>query len=339
MALERRPGPDQHHHDPRLELNADVLITRGVVEDSEPMRRHLSLVVLAFMAVVTLWPAPASAAELPPGGTYIDDDGNVHEGSIEAISAQGVTRGCDDRQIRFCPDLVVTRGQMAAFLSRALGLPAATGNYFTDDNSSIFEDDINKIAEAGITLGCNPPANTRFCPNGPVRRDEMATFMARAFAAIVPDTAPDKFVDDNSDIHQTSINRIAAAGITLGCNPPANDLYCPRDRVTRDQMASFLARAMGLQSMKPPAQKPIERVSRFTTFFDCCQNRVTNIRLMAKAVDGYVVMPGALTRIAAGDDASRAAARRATLRPRVSLNKDHRPRRAAPGDLSLLKLN
>jgi hypothetical protein len=38
--------------------------------------------------------------------------------------------------------------------------------------------------------------------------------------------------------------------------------------------------------------QPIERVSRFTTFFDCCQPRVTNIRTMARAIDGYMVLPG-----------------------------------------------
>ncbi|HEU4320485.1 MAG TPA: VanW family protein [Acidimicrobiia bacterium] len=37
---------------------------------------------------------------------------------------------------------------------------------------------------------------------------------------------------------------------------------------------------------------PTERVSRFTTFFNCCESRVTNIRTMARAVDGTVVMPG-----------------------------------------------
>lgn len=37
---------------------------------------------------------------------------------------------------------------------------------------------------------------------------------------------------------------------------------------------------------------PRERISRFTTFFDCCQNRVTNIRLIAAEIDGTIVMPG-----------------------------------------------
>lgn len=33
-------------------------------------------------------------------------------------------------------------------------------------------------------------------------------------------------------------------------------------------------------------------VSRFTTYHDCCQNRVSNIHLMADAVDGAIVRPG-----------------------------------------------
>ena len=40
------------------------------------------------------------------------------------------------------------------------------------------------------------------------------------------------------------------------------------------------------------SNKPIERVSRFTTFFDCCLPRVTNIRLIAREVDRTVVLPG-----------------------------------------------
>ncbi len=40
--------------------------------------------------------------------------------------------------------------------------------------------------------------------------------------------------------------------MTKGCNPPANDRYCPDDLVLRDQMASFLTRALGLTPIVPP---------------------------------------------------------------------------------------
>ena len=40
----------------------------------------------------------------------------------------------------------------------------------------------------------------------------------------------------------TEVEWMAAEGITKGCNPPDNDLYCPEAPVTRGQMAAFLYR-------------------------------------------------------------------------------------------------
>ena len=66
--------------------------------------------------------APVAAGDLPPGGTFTDDDNNIHEGSIEAIAAAGITKGCNPpANDNFCPGDTVTRGQMAAFLHRELG--------------------------------------------------------------------------------------------------------------------------------------------------------------------------------------------------------------------------
>jgi hypothetical protein len=58
---------------------------------------------------------------------------------------------------------------------------------------------------------------------------------------------------DPDEGHNADINAIAAAGITHGCNPPANDQYCPHDLVTRQEMASFLARLGGLGGNPPVA--------------------------------------------------------------------------------------
>ncbi len=128
---------------------------------------------------------------LPPGGTFSDDNGNIHEASIEAIAAFGITKGCNPPlNDLYCPSGNVTRGQMAAFLVRALGLTDdGGGNDFVDDDGSIFESDIAKLAAAGITRGCNPPTNDRFCPKDPVKRDQMAAFLARALG-LSPITPP-----------------------------------------------------------------------------------------------------------------------------------------------------
>jgi len=58
----------------------------------------------------------------------------------------------------------------------------AAGGTFTDDDTSVFEADIEWLAGAGVTLGCNPPTNDNYCPNGNVSRGQMAAFMRR-FAA------------------------------------------------------------------------------------------------------------------------------------------------------------
>ena len=188
---------------------------------------------------------------LPPGGTFVDDNGSVHEADIEAIAAAGITFGCNPpRNDRFCPDEAATRGQMAAFLDRALSLEISPVDHFTDDDGTMFEDSINALAAAGISRGCNPPDNTRYGPERSITRGEMATMLHRAFG--YPDAIGNRFTDDDGSVHEAAINSIADAGVTLGCNPPDNTWFCPDRPVTRAQMASFLARALGLKSVSPP---------------------------------------------------------------------------------------
>lgn len=214
-------------------------------------RSRLLGLLLAALAVLLVAVVGVAVAVLPPGGTFVDDDGNIHEGNIEAIAAEGITKGCNPpTNDRYCPSSSLTRGQMAAFVRRALSLPASATDYFSDDNGSVFEGDINAIAEAGITKGCNPPANDRFCPDGSITREQMAAFLRRAFE--YPAAPTDYFVDDNASIFESDINAIALAGVTLGCNPPTNNRYCPKDLVKRDQMASFFSRALDLTPIYPP---------------------------------------------------------------------------------------
>ncbi len=188
-------------------------------------------------------------------GSFGDTGGSVHRADIAKLAHAGITRGCNppDNDL-FCPTSNVTRGQMAAFLVRALALPASPIDHFTDDDESVFETNIDALAAAGITAGCNPPANDRYCPDRSVTRGQMAAFLDRALG-LAP-TATDHFTDDDETVFETNIDRLAAAGITAGCNPPANDRYCPDNSVTREQMASFLARALGLASPPPVPDGP-----------------------------------------------------------------------------------
>ena len=193
------------------------------------------------------WECDPDAQRYGHNGLFRDDDDNIHETNIELIATAGITVGCnppfnDD----FCPDADVTRGQMAAFLVRALGLSDDGGrDWFTDDDDSVFENDINKLAAAGITAGCNPPDNDEFCPGDHITRAQMAAFLVRALG-LSAGGGEDFFVDDDVSIFEDEIDRLAAAGITRGCNPPASDRFCPSENVGRDALASFLARALPL---------------------------------------------------------------------------------------------
>jgi hypothetical protein len=176
---------------------------------------------------------------------FFDILGDTFEADIEWAAEAGVTKGCNPpANTLFCPEDIVTRGQMAAFITRFLGLPAPSTDHFSDDDGSTFEDDINRLAEAGITKGCNPPANDRFCPGDPVTREQMAAFLVRALN-LTENTHPGFDDVAEGSTFAEDIERLATAGITKGCNPPANDLFCPTKEVTRGQMAAFLHRADG----------------------------------------------------------------------------------------------
>lgn len=67
---------------------------------------------------------------------------------------------------------------LALLLAAPLAISAADG--FTDvPDSNVFKSDIDWMADAGVTKGCNPPDNTEFCPSDNVTREQMAAFMHR----------------------------------------------------------------------------------------------------------------------------------------------------------------
>ena len=202
------------------------------------------------MAAALVLPAAPSAAaqELEyPGGTFVDDNGNIHEANIEAIAAAGITKGCRLGSDHFCPTDRVSREQMASFLVRALGLPAAEEDFFVDDGGSVHEANINALRLAGITRGCRLGSD-HFCPTDRVSREQMASFLVRALG--LPAAEEDFFVDDGGSVHEANINALRLAGITRGCRL-GSDHFCPTDRVSREQMASFLARALELDPVEP----------------------------------------------------------------------------------------
>jgi len=118
-----------------------------------------------------------------------------------------------------------------------------TSGFVDVPDAHTFAGDVAWMRDAGITKGCNPPANSLYCPDGLVTRGQMAAFLTRTLD--LPTATRDWFNDDNDSVFEGDINRLAEAGITRGCNPPVSDRYCPEGKITREQMAAFLVRALG----------------------------------------------------------------------------------------------
>lgn len=63
---------------------------------------------------------------------------------------------------------------------------------------------------------------------------------ARAVLGSLPPATQDYFTDEDTTL-EDSINRVREAGIATGCTATT---YCPKNAVTRGQMAAFLRRAI-----------------------------------------------------------------------------------------------
>ena len=212
--------------------------------------RVITRFVAVIAAVAALTATPAAVAQ--SAGRFDDDNRNVHVGFIEAIAERGIAQGCAPR--RYCPGEPVSRGQMASFLQRALNLPESDADHFDDDEGSIHEAAINAVATAGIARGC---AERRYCSRDDVSRAQMATFIAEAFDLVASQV--NFFRDDGGNVHEPSINALARSGVTEGCDAEFTE-YCPGQIVQRDQMATFIAKGLGLRSLAPP-----EATLTFTT--------------------------------------------------------------------------
>ena len=205
------------------------------------------------------------ALELPPAesATFDDTSESRFAEDIAAIAAADITVGC--RAGEYCPDEPVTRGQMASLLVRALELPMAEGDPFHDDDGNVHEEDIAAIAVAGITYGCG---DGRFCPDEPVTRAQMASFLVRALGLEPPAELPAIPTDVIDEL-----NRLTCRPVTRRGWRPLVEVLRARRRRSGDSVMACESngdpkanRSSGRQPLPAPpgawAKGPPGRVSR-----------------------------------------------------------------------------
>ena len=227
---------------PARNLKSPKLTGRG-------QARVAALLAVAALAAAAVAAAPGATAQQDPGSGqpdhYSDVTGGVHKPAIDALAAQGLFDGtlCGDG--RFCPTEPIERSTMAVWLIRALegaDPPQATDSRFADvPAGQWWAGHVELLARLEITGGCATDP-LRYCPQRPVTRAQMASFLTRAFGLEPAEPAGFEDVDDDSS-HAPNIDALAAAGITAGCGQDPLR-YCPQRTITRAQMATFLARTM-----------------------------------------------------------------------------------------------
>ena len=177
--------PDSTHA-----ANIDAIAAAGITQGcaTDPLRycpdRPVTRAQTAtFLTRALDLPAP----DQPAGFADVDPD-STHAANIDAIAAAGITQSCATDPLRYCPDRPVTRAQTATFLTRALDLPAPDqpAGFADVDPDSTHAANIDAIAAAGITQGCATDP-LRYCPDRPVTRAQMATFLTRALDLPAPD--------------------------------------------------------------------------------------------------------------------------------------------------------
>ena len=164
--------------------------------------------------------------------------GHWAEEDIDWAFTAGITDGCPTVGVLTCPELAVTRDEMAQFLWRFRDTPLATmASSFDDVAADVsYGPAVDWLAEAGITLGCT---TTSYCPDGTVTRAEMAAFLWRLENS--PGGSPPAGFDDLpiGSFARSAVDWLLASGTTTGCTTWS---YCPQGLVTRAQMFSFLNR-------------------------------------------------------------------------------------------------
>ncbi|HEV7501924.1 MAG TPA: S-layer homology domain-containing protein, partial [Vicinamibacteria bacterium] len=178
--------------------------------------------------------------------------GDIFHDFVRKLVANGITAGCGGGS--YCRNDAVKRKQMAVFLLKAkLGAahvpPPATGTVFNDvPASDPFAPWIEELASLSITGGCGGGA---FCPEAPVRRDQMAVFLLKTLegSSYTPPGCAGIFTDVECDPTPAFavdwIEELYNRAVTGGCIPSPLQ-YCPLSSVLRGQMSAFLTKTFSL---------------------------------------------------------------------------------------------
>ena len=118
---------------------------------------------------------------------------------------------------------------------------------------------VNPIDPAALSIGDNDPVPISIPVSPPPSGGGDNESPVSPPPSGKPSECEGRFCDEDDSVHQVGIETIAQLGITLGCDADNPYRFCPRQVVSRSQMAAFLYRAVGhWASRVPPAARGVE---------------------------------------------------------------------------------
>lgn len=232
----------------------------------------VSALAAALLAALFFSLCPAAALAETPAAPGPD---STVAAAVEALAEAGILAGRDAAS--FVPEDLVTRGQLAGYLDRALGLPSAGTQVFTDVAADDwYAEAVEAMYQAGIVSGTGPAA---FSPDEPVTREDAAAWVVAALGYrvakdsdfVVPYRLP-QFEQaawlagfrDRTMIDFKNAWAVANAfrlGITSG---GADGWFFPDFSLSREQAALMLYRAFVLPvQAQDAAPQPVEAASGY----------------------------------------------------------------------------
>ncbi|OCS88408.1 S-layer homology domain-containing protein [Caryophanon tenue] len=167
------------------------LLNNGIIEDSAAF----GVKEIVTREEVAIMIAKAKGLNSTPVDTDFSDvkKTNKNSGYIQAAKDLGIINGYEDGTFR--PNAKVTRGHMAAFISRAFDLPTGTKTFKDVPVNHTAYVAVSELAAANITTGYE---DGTFKPQNNLTRAHIVAFLARTvkytkgIAPISPTPAPTK---------------------------------------------------------------------------------------------------------------------------------------------------
>jgi hypothetical protein len=178
------------------------------------------------------------SAALAAGNDYQDTKGHWAQSAIDRWSGYGIVQGYNGS---FEPEASITRAQMAAILSRTLGLSETKGNPFSDVASDAwYAEDVSKCYAAGILQGSDGKAN----PESQVTRAEAMTMLCRALN-IAPESNPDlASYADAGEVESWAAPYVAALIDSGAVSGVGENRLAPTESMSRAALVTVLDRAI-----------------------------------------------------------------------------------------------